>query len=56
MALGAELLAALLERARREGFERISLSVEPGSAQGLFYERFGFATLREGVMVASLGA
>ncbi len=37
---GAELLEALLERARNEGFSRISLSAEPG--QTGFYEGHGF--------------
>ena len=37
---GAELLEALLERARAEGFTRVSLSAEPG--QTGFYEKHGF--------------
>ena len=37
---GAELLEALLERARADGFARISLSAEPG--QTGFYEQHGF--------------
>ena len=37
---GGELLEALLERARSEGFSRISLSAEPG--QTGFYEKHGF--------------
>jgi GNAT superfamily N-acetyltransferase len=37
---GGELLDALLERARAEGFTRISLSAEPG--QTSFYEKHGF--------------
>jgi GNAT superfamily N-acetyltransferase len=37
---GAELLEALLARAREEGFSRISLSAEPG--QTGFYEKHGF--------------
>jgi len=53
--LGKELLEALLERARREGYEQISLSVEPDSRQAEFYQRFGFEPLRDGVMVARLG-
>ena len=41
---GAELLEALLERARAEGFSRISLSAEPG--QTGFYEKHGFHEVR----------
>ena len=41
---GAELLEALLERARADGFLRISLSAEPG--QTGFYEQHGFRELR----------
>jgi GNAT superfamily N-acetyltransferase len=41
---GTELLEALLERARRDGFPRLSLSAEPG--QTGFYERHGFRELR----------
>jgi GNAT superfamily N-acetyltransferase len=52
--LGNELLEALLERARREGYEQISLSVEPGSSQEQFYRRFGFDPVRPAVMVARL--
>jgi GNAT superfamily N-acetyltransferase len=37
---GGELLEALLERARAEGFTQISLSAEPG--QTGFYEKHGF--------------
>jgi GNAT superfamily N-acetyltransferase len=52
--LGEELLDALLDRARAEGYEQLSLSIEPGSPQEQFYERFGFETVRPGVMVARL--
>jgi GNAT superfamily N-acetyltransferase len=41
---GAELLEALLERARSGGFSRVSLSAEAG--QTGFYERHGFRELR----------
>ena len=41
---GAELLEALLERARADGFSRISLSAEPG--QTGFYEKHGFRELQ----------
>jgi GNAT superfamily N-acetyltransferase len=37
---GAELLEALLARAREEGYARVSLSAEPG--QTGFYEKHGF--------------
>jgi GNAT superfamily N-acetyltransferase len=53
---GGELLEALLERARSEGFSRVSLSAEPG--QTGFYEKHGFQELRREdgtvTMVASL--
>ena len=38
--VGADLLGALLERARADGFSRLSLSAEPG--QTGFYEQHGF--------------
>jgi ribosomal protein S18 acetylase RimI-like enzyme len=40
--LGEELLKALLERARREGHQAISLSVERGNPALKLYRRFGF--------------
>ena len=53
---GGELLEALLERARADGFSQISLSAEPG--QTGFYEKHGFQELerKDGTvtMVASL--
>ena len=53
---GGELLEALLERARADGFPRISLSAEPG--QTGFYEKHGFREHRREdgtvTMVASL--
>jgi GNAT superfamily N-acetyltransferase len=52
--LGRELIEALLEQARRDGFPRVSLSVEPGSEQERYYARFGFAPVGDGVMVAEL--
>jgi GNAT superfamily N-acetyltransferase len=42
---GAELLNALLDRARAEGYRAISLSA--AKDQTAFYERFGFETVRE---------
>jgi GNAT superfamily N-acetyltransferase len=41
---GRELLEALLERARTDGYARVSLSAEPG--QTGFYEQHGFRELR----------
>ena len=41
---GAELLEALLEVARADGFKQISLSAEPGQTH--FYEQHGFRELR----------
>jgi GNAT superfamily N-acetyltransferase len=38
---GGELLEALLEQARADGFQRVSLSAEPG--QTGFYEKHGFS-------------
>jgi GNAT superfamily N-acetyltransferase len=53
---GGELLEALLERARADGFSQLSLSAEPG--QTGFYEKYGFRELRREdgtvTMVASL--
>src|SRR5512140_1863488 len=42
---GAELLQALLARAREEGYPAVSLSAENG--QTAFYERHGFEIVRE---------
>jgi GNAT superfamily N-acetyltransferase len=42
---GAQLLDALLERARSEGYEQISLSAQPG--QTGFYEKHGFRRVGE---------
>ena len=58
--IGGELLAALVERAREEGYPALSLSVERGNPAISLYERQGFQPLREGgdtvVMRAELGA
>jgi ribosomal protein S18 acetylase RimI-like enzyme len=40
--LGAELLEALLAEARRQGYERMSLSVEPDNPALRLYEQHGF--------------
>jgi GNAT superfamily N-acetyltransferase len=45
--VGQELLDALLDRAREEGHEQVSLSVEKDSPAVAFYERNGFAPSRE---------
>jgi GNAT superfamily N-acetyltransferase len=41
---GGEMLEALLDRAREDGFKQISLSAEPG--QTGFYEQHGFREVR----------
>jgi ribosomal protein S18 acetylase RimI-like enzyme len=57
---GTELLTALLDRARVDGYEQISLSVESDSPAVQLYERHGFETVAERgeacVMVADLSA
>jgi GNAT superfamily N-acetyltransferase len=45
--LGQELLDALLSRAREEGHNSVSLSVEADSPAVAFYERNGFEAVRE---------
>jgi ribosomal protein S18 acetylase RimI-like enzyme len=45
--LGEELLTALLEQARSEGYGRISLSVEPDNPALRLYEQHGFARVGE---------
>jgi GNAT superfamily N-acetyltransferase len=42
---GAELLNALLARAREEGYSAVSLSTSKEQTE--FYERYGFETVRE---------
>ncbi len=44
---GNELLTALLEEARKQGFRRVSLSVEPDNPALHLYERYGFAKVGE---------
>ena len=44
---GQELLSALLAHAREEGFEAISLSVEPDNPALQLYERHGFRRVGE---------
>jgi len=45
--LGEELLSALLEQARSEGYSRISLSVEPDNPALHLYEQHGFVQVGE---------
>jgi GNAT superfamily N-acetyltransferase len=42
---GKEMLTALLERARADGYAQVSLSAAP--EQRAYYERFGFATVAQ---------
>jgi len=55
---GDQLLTALLDRARADGYRQISLSVEKDSLAIKLYERHGFETVAEGggacIMVATL--
>src|SRR5918998_1685148 len=55
---GDELMTALLDRARKDGYAAISLSVERGSPAVRLYERYGFAQVKEAddalTMVAQL--
>ena len=44
---GEQLLSALLDRARSEGYRDVSLSVERDSPALKLYERFGFRGVRE---------
>ena len=56
---GDELLGALLEQARKDGFRQISLSVEPDNPALRLYERYGFEKVGESggswTMLAKLG-
>jgi GNAT superfamily N-acetyltransferase len=58
--VGEELLQALLAKAKEAGYERLSLSVEPGNPARKLYERHGFEVVDEGddawTMVASLAS
>jgi ribosomal protein S18 acetylase RimI-like enzyme len=57
---GDELLVALLDRARTEGFQRVSLSVARDNPALKLYERHGFERVGENggslTMVAELGS
>ncbi len=56
--IGDELLQALLAKAKEAGYQRLSLSVEPGNPARKLFERHGFEIVDEGdeawTMVASL--
>jgi ribosomal protein S18 acetylase RimI-like enzyme len=56
--VGDELLKELIAKAQAAGYERLSLSVEPGNPARKLYERHGFEVVGEGAdawtMVASL--
>jgi GNAT superfamily N-acetyltransferase len=58
--IGDELLQELIAKARAAGYDRLSLSVEPGNPARKLYERHGFAVVDEGAeawtMVASLAS
>ncbi len=58
--VGDELLVALIEKAQTAGYDRLSLSVEPGNPARKLYERHGFAVVDEGdeawTMVAELAS
>jgi GNAT superfamily N-acetyltransferase len=43
--IGAELLTALMEQARADGFAALSLSVDSDSPAIALYDRFGFRTV-----------
>jgi ribosomal protein S18 acetylase RimI-like enzyme len=45
--LGRELLSALLDQARKDGFATVSLSVEPENPALHLYERHGFVKVGE---------
>jgi ribosomal protein S18 acetylase RimI-like enzyme len=56
--IGEELLQELMAKAEAAGYERLSLSVEPGNPARKLYERHGFEVVDQGAdawtMVASL--
>ena len=58
--IGDELLQALIAKAKAGGYDRLSLSVEPGNPARKLYERHGFAVVDEGdeawTMVAELAS
>jgi GNAT superfamily N-acetyltransferase len=60
LGIGDELLKALSRKAQSGGYERLSLSVEPGNPARQLYERHGFDVVEEGpdawTMVAELAS
>jgi ribosomal protein S18 acetylase RimI-like enzyme len=58
--IGDELLQELIAKAKAAGYDRLSLSVEPGNPARKLYERHGFDVVDEGAdawtMVASLAS
>ena len=54
---GRQLLEALLEQARKDGFRALSLSVEPDNPALHLYERYGFERVgeRAGALVMRAG-
>ncbi|HUQ21437.1 MAG TPA: GNAT family N-acetyltransferase [Gaiellaceae bacterium] len=58
--VGDELLQELITKAKAAGYERLSLSVEPGNPARKLYERHGFSVVDEGdeawTMVAELAS
>ncbi len=58
--IGDELLRALIAKAKSGGYDRLSLSVEPGNPARKLYERHGFEVVDEGdeawTMVAELAS
>ena len=46
--IGEELLQELMAKAEAAGYERLSLSVEPGNPARKLYERHGFEVVDEG--------
>jgi GNAT superfamily N-acetyltransferase len=60
LGIGDELLKALSRKAQSGGYERLSLSVEPGNPARQLYERHGFEVVDEGddawTMVAELAS
>jgi GNAT superfamily N-acetyltransferase len=58
--VGDDLLSALIQKAQSAGYERLSLSVEPGNPARKLYERHGFEVVDEGdeawTMVAELAS
>ena len=54
--IGEQLLAALIERARKESHAALSLSVEPGNPSRKLYERYGFEVVDRGAEAWTMAA